>query len=227
MKLQEDQQRLKGLLQETITLLCKNGLNYSAEFSVEALIVITLDQDKIFHTSIKETVAKESTVTDDEDSSPEVKSPVKSKKPLKRSHNDRPGNVSPKKGRRSMQDSMNSKIHLKEDQKSSLQTIAKYEDDTESENSSEILLIKEEKADDYENYGSNSMFNSTSVLSGKHISEAEFCGSVSVNSTIGQVVQSGYSEWTIKNPTNDGSFLNMSEQSINSDASQVSIFRSK
>jgi hypothetical protein len=59
MKLSEDQEKLKGLLQETITLLCKNGLNYKAEFSVEALIVVTLDQEQMFHANIRETICKE------------------------------------------------------------------------------------------------------------------------------------------------------------------------
>lgn len=56
MKLGEDQQRLKDLLKDTITLLCKNGLQYKDEFSVEALIGITLDHDNVFLVNIKETI---------------------------------------------------------------------------------------------------------------------------------------------------------------------------
>ena len=58
MKLPEDQQVLQGLLRETITLLCRNGLRYNNECSVEALIVVTLDQEKMFHTNIHQILGK-------------------------------------------------------------------------------------------------------------------------------------------------------------------------
>lgn len=56
MVLTADQERLKNLLIETITLLCKNGLDFQSEFSVDALIGITLDQKDVFLVTIKETV---------------------------------------------------------------------------------------------------------------------------------------------------------------------------
>lgn len=56
MVLSADQQRVKTLLTETITLLCKNGLHFKTEFSIEALIGITLDEDDVFLVSIKETI---------------------------------------------------------------------------------------------------------------------------------------------------------------------------
>ena len=56
MVLKADQQRVRALLAETVTLLCKNGLHYKSEFSIEGLIGITLDQDEIFLVSIKETI---------------------------------------------------------------------------------------------------------------------------------------------------------------------------
>ena len=59
MVLKPDQERLKALLKETITLLCKNGLNYSSEFCIEALIGITLDKDDVMLVSINETVQTE------------------------------------------------------------------------------------------------------------------------------------------------------------------------
>ena len=58
MKLPEDQQVLQGLLRETITLLCKNGLQYDRQLSVEALIVVTLDEEKMFHTNIQQVVGR-------------------------------------------------------------------------------------------------------------------------------------------------------------------------
>lgn len=56
MVLNTDRERLKTLLIETITLLCKNGLDFQNEFSVDALIGITLDQSDVFLVTIKETV---------------------------------------------------------------------------------------------------------------------------------------------------------------------------
>ena len=56
MKLKPEQQRLKDLLTDTITLLCKNGLQFSKEFSVDALIGITLDNNEVFLVRIDESV---------------------------------------------------------------------------------------------------------------------------------------------------------------------------
>lgn len=56
MVLPTDRERIKTLLIETITLLCKNGLNFQFEFSVEALIGITIDQNDVFLINIQETV---------------------------------------------------------------------------------------------------------------------------------------------------------------------------
>lgn len=51
-----DQLRVKALLTETIMLLCKNGLHFKSEFSIEGLIGITLDGNEIFLVNINETV---------------------------------------------------------------------------------------------------------------------------------------------------------------------------
>ena len=56
MVLKEDQAKVKALLTEAITVLCKNGLTYRAEFSVEGLLGITLDNDEVFLISINETI---------------------------------------------------------------------------------------------------------------------------------------------------------------------------
>ena len=58
MKLREDQERLQGLLKETITLLCKNGLHFKKNFQVKALIGITTDDDSLFMVDINETVGE-------------------------------------------------------------------------------------------------------------------------------------------------------------------------
>ena len=59
MVLKEDQAKVKALLTEAITVLCKNGLSYRAEFSVEGLLGITLDNDEVFLISINETIRSE------------------------------------------------------------------------------------------------------------------------------------------------------------------------
>lgn len=51
-----DQQRIRALIKDTLTLLCKNGLSFDTQFSMEALIVFTLDDEEVFHVSINETV---------------------------------------------------------------------------------------------------------------------------------------------------------------------------
>ncbi|KAK2162103.1 hypothetical protein LSH36_104g05061 [Paralvinella palmiformis] len=51
-----EQERIKALLRETITLLCRNGLTFKSQFSVEALIGITLDEDDVFLVSINESI---------------------------------------------------------------------------------------------------------------------------------------------------------------------------
>ena len=67
MVLKADRERVKALLTETITLLCKNGLNYQSEFAIEALIGITLDRDDVFLFSIKETICSDLGIDKDYD----------------------------------------------------------------------------------------------------------------------------------------------------------------
>ena len=49
-----EQERVKNLLSDTVTLLCKNGLTYKDELRVEALIGITLDNSDVFIVHINE-----------------------------------------------------------------------------------------------------------------------------------------------------------------------------
>ena len=67
MTLKPDQERIRSLLAETITLLCRNGLNFKSEFSVEALIGITLDNADVFLVNIKETVKSPEHLTSNPD----------------------------------------------------------------------------------------------------------------------------------------------------------------
>lgn len=59
MGLTMEQQQVRDLLTETVTLLCKNGLQFSHELGIEALIGITLDKEDVFLVNIKETIFSE------------------------------------------------------------------------------------------------------------------------------------------------------------------------
>lgn len=56
MVVREDQERVKTLISDTITLLCRNGLTFKSKFCINALIGITLDEDDVFLVDIRETV---------------------------------------------------------------------------------------------------------------------------------------------------------------------------
>ena len=49
-----DQERVKTLLTDTVSLLCKNGLQFSKELKVQGLLGITLDNDDVFVVHINE-----------------------------------------------------------------------------------------------------------------------------------------------------------------------------
>ena len=57
MKLRDEQVRLWGLLRETITLLCKNGLRYENKFVIDALIGITTDDCETFLVKLEEEIS--------------------------------------------------------------------------------------------------------------------------------------------------------------------------
>lgn len=66
MKIKEDEERLKALLTDTITMLCKNSIIYKQEFCVEALIGITLDKEDVLLVNIKEIVGAASELAKDD-----------------------------------------------------------------------------------------------------------------------------------------------------------------
>ena len=84
----EDQERLRTLVVETITLLCKSGLQYKSEFSIDGLIGITLDHEDVFLVSFKETIKSALSGTDESTSvdSGYTKSSHRKRK-LSREHN--------------------------------------------------------------------------------------------------------------------------------------------
>ncbi|KAK2146938.1 hypothetical protein LSH36_578g01082 [Paralvinella palmiformis] len=55
-----EKERIKALLRETLTLLCKNGLPYRQEFNLEALIGITLDKKDVLLISLNEFICGDS-----------------------------------------------------------------------------------------------------------------------------------------------------------------------
>lgn len=52
----QDTERVTNGLKEAITLLCKTGLNYQSELSIDGLLGITLDHNEVFLVSIKEII---------------------------------------------------------------------------------------------------------------------------------------------------------------------------
>ena len=56
MKLRREQVKLRSLLKETITLLCKNGLDFSNGIIIDALIGITTDGNETFLVKLEEKV---------------------------------------------------------------------------------------------------------------------------------------------------------------------------
>lgn len=51
-----DQERVRSLLTDTVTLLCKNGLHFMKQLKVEGLIGVTLDDDEVFIVHLNEIV---------------------------------------------------------------------------------------------------------------------------------------------------------------------------
>lgn len=78
------QVQLKKLLSEAVLLLCRNGLPIDAQFSIEAMIGITLSEDEVFLISFRETVAPTNT-----DKSCELLLKEHTDKIAKYSHSDR------------------------------------------------------------------------------------------------------------------------------------------
>ena len=82
-----EQERVKALLSQALPMLCKSGLNFSSKFSVEALIGITLDDDKVMLVSVKETIQNE-TGGGDSSKAKEGQNKGKRRKKSKRKHED-------------------------------------------------------------------------------------------------------------------------------------------
>ena len=85
MKVAAEQARFKVLVENTISVLCQNSLKYEQEYTVEGLVVVTVDKKEAFHISIKDTQVKGD--EDRQSATPTVspsKSPVQSSSLRKR-----------------------------------------------------------------------------------------------------------------------------------------------
>lgn len=54
----DDQEKVRGLLTEAVTVLCKNGLKFTSHVNIDGLLGITLDNSDVFLVKICETVSK-------------------------------------------------------------------------------------------------------------------------------------------------------------------------
>lgn len=52
-----DQERVKTLLSQTVTLLCKNGLHYEKELRIQGLLGITIDSESVFIVHFNESLS--------------------------------------------------------------------------------------------------------------------------------------------------------------------------
>ena len=88
-KMKPDQERVRNLLTDTVTLLCKNGLTYNDELRVEALIGITVDDD-VFLVHVNESYKND----DPRPKSPEVQASDQPPPSLREKEKDRRGSAS-------------------------------------------------------------------------------------------------------------------------------------
>ena len=52
----EEQDKVRALLREAVTVLCKNGLTFDSELTVEGLLGVTLDNKEVFLVNINEQI---------------------------------------------------------------------------------------------------------------------------------------------------------------------------
>jgi len=73
--MREEQEKLKKLLHDTVSMLCRNGLHYERHLRIEGVIGITVDDDDVFLVHINNTIAASHDSTSQQiEYSPSVKS---------------------------------------------------------------------------------------------------------------------------------------------------------
>lgn len=70
-ELKPDQERVRNLLTDTVTLLCKNGLTFKARLRIEGLLGVTIDDHDVFFVHISENFAGAESEASQEAKSPE------------------------------------------------------------------------------------------------------------------------------------------------------------
>ena len=60
----KEQARMRELLTEALSVLCKASLTYQHEFNIEGLVGITVDNEEIFLVNINECVQKKTDASD-------------------------------------------------------------------------------------------------------------------------------------------------------------------
>ena len=144
MKLREEETKLQELLKETITLLCKNGLQFSKGLSIDALIGITTDDASTFLVKLEKTVSHDDVCDNTEGEKTDDCSDVdrgSSRSLRKRPPGDDTGSSSSKR-HRSDDDDSNDAAH------SNNEANADSYDDTTKDKCAETLLIKQEENDE-------------------------------------------------------------------------------
>ena len=134
MVVKEEQERVKTLISDTVTLLCRNGLSYKSKFCINALIGITLDEDEIMLVDIRETVKNigaEDSAEESGDASNQTAKSLTSRKRKKRKRRNREDNGS---------------YQSDSDASEGAGVGSGYEDNTEEPASKR--LVKEEEADE-------------------------------------------------------------------------------
>ena len=86
MVVKEEQERVRTLISDTVTLLCRNGLSYKTKFCINALIGITLDEDEVMLVDIRETVKNIGAEESDSDDATSNVPPPRKRKKHKRHH---------------------------------------------------------------------------------------------------------------------------------------------
>ena len=144
MVVKEEQERVKTLISDTVTLLCRNGLTYKSKFCINALIGITLDEDDVMLVDIRETVKSlgaEDSAEESGDASNQTARSQTSRKHKKRKRRNRTDN-----GESYQSDSgSEAAASGEEDVEPPVKRLVKQEDD--GEDSDDLVFIKDEPAD--------------------------------------------------------------------------------
>ena len=188
-----EQERVRTLLSDTITLLCRNGLTYKSKFNISALIGITLDEDEVFLVDIRETIktaAEEEETAQNSDSNSEnesvPKSPLRKRKKKRRRTSQSSVESDNENGARSVrsetevaeQNSVASPISNPAD-RDNIKTEVDDDDDSQ-----DLVFIKDEPGvasmpDTSQNYSNTGFTSQTSNLYSSQHSSSDILGNLS------------------------------------------------